>query len=110
MNKYELITYYNYLNTNKTVLFNSFHKLKNDRELKFSVLFEDSDDLYVDFISNIDSVEECINTKVKKIDSILCLNDLSFLKESLEDYGRLLDESISYSLYLDGMIKKLINN
>ena len=40
MNKYELITYYNYLNTNKTVLFNSFHKLKNDRELKFSVLFK----------------------------------------------------------------------
>jgi hypothetical protein len=110
MNKYELITYYNYLNTNKTALFNSFHKLKNDRELKFSVLFEDSDNLYVDFISNIDSVEDHINTKVKKIDSILCLNDLSFLKESLEDYGRLLDESIAYSLYLDGMIKKLINN
>ncbi len=40
MTKQELFTYFEYLNSNKAVLFNSLHKLKNDRELKFSVLLD----------------------------------------------------------------------
>jgi len=115
MNKQELIKYYNYLNTNKTELFNSFHKLKNDRELKFSVLLEsfycgkigDLSDEYLNLVSNIEDVECQINSKIEKID--LNSDDFNLLKEQLEDYGELLDESIAYCEYLKSEVEKIIN-
>ena len=118
MNRQELIKYYDYLNTNKTELFNSFHKLKNDRELKFSVLLEVSfpfycgnigefSDEYLNLVSNIENVESRINSKIEKID--LNSDDFNLLKEQLEDYGELLDESIAYFEYLKSKVEKIIN-
>jgi hypothetical protein len=41
MTKPELIKYYDYLNEHKVKVFNSFYKLKNNRELKLSILLDD---------------------------------------------------------------------
>ncbi len=108
MNKHDLITYYNYLNTSKTALFNSFHKLKNDRELKFSVLLDGAHlNEYLNLVSNIEDLELKINSVIDKID--FSYSDLNLLKDKIEDYGRLLDESIAYSEYLKSEVEKIIN-
>lgn len=108
MTKQELFTYFEYLNSNKAVLFNSLHKLKNDRELKFSVLL-DGEFLneYLKLTSNIEDVKFRINNEIEKIN--FESNDLNLLKEKIEEYGRLLDESIAYSEYLKSEVEKIIN-
>jgi hypothetical protein len=108
MTKQELFTYFEYLNSNKAVLFNSLHKLKNDRELKFSVLL-DGEFLneYLKLTSNIEDVKFRINNEIEKIN--FESNDLNLLKEKIEEYCRLLDESIAYSEYLKSEVEKIIN-
>jgi len=108
MTKQELIAYYEYLNLNKAVLFNSLHKLKNDRELKYSVLLDGAySDEYLSLISLVEDVEFFINDVIEKID--FSSDDLNILKDRIEYYGKLLDESIAYSEYLKTEVEKIIN-
>ena len=104
----ELINYYNYLNDNKIELFNSFHKLKNDRELKFYVLLDGAHlDEYLNLVSNIEDLELKINSVIDKID--FSSTNLNLLKDKIEDYAILLNESINYSEYLKSEVEKIIN-
>lgn len=106
----ELINYYNYLNDNKIELFNSFHKLKNDRELKFSVLFDSvGDDTFDLIVSEIDKIALNLNQISDKVGELIKDGNLNPIKSWLEFYGERLDASISYCEYLNKELENLIN-
>ena len=106
----ELIKYYNYLNDNKLELFNSFHKLKNDRELKFSVLFDSvGDDTFDLIVSEIDKISLDLNQISDKVGELIKNGNLNPIKSYLEFYGESLDASIAYCEYLNKELENLIN-
>lgn len=111
MTKKDLIKYYDYLTKHKIEVFNSFYKLKNDRELKLSVLLDDKN------IDILDSLRFEINKSTNSIDKIsikikilLKGNDLILIKKNLELYAEILEDSIKYIDYVEDEVKNLINS
>jgi hypothetical protein len=111
MTKKDLIKYYDYLTKHKIEVFNSFYKLKNDRELKLSVLLDDKN------IDILDSLRFEINKATNSIDKIsikikilLKGNDLILIKKNLELYAEILEDSIKYIDYVEDEVKNLINS
>jgi len=110
MNKPELIKYYDYLNEHKMKVFNSFYKLKNNRELKLSILFDSVNDDKFDFVvSEIDKIILNINQISDKSGELIKDGNLNAIKCQLELYGERLDSSIAYYEYLNKELENLIN-
>jgi len=109
MNKHELhelTVYFDYLNTHKIEIFNSLHKLKNNRELKLSNLLN-GDDLLPEVICEIDNLILNLNKISEKNDELIKnSDDLNFIKDWLEFYAKRLDDVILYIEYLDETINR----
>jgi hypothetical protein len=111
MTKHELIAYFDYLNTNKIEIFNSFHKLKNDRELKLSILLNDENlDIFQELNIVIDKNILDTNMFLEEIVEYFKLDDLDIIKNKLESYSKHLGLLISHFEYLENTIKEIINN
>jgi hypothetical protein len=110
MTKPELIKYYDYLNENKLRVFNSFYKLKNNRELKLSILLDGKNlDLLSSLEFEIDKATCSINKISDKIDKLLKTDDLKLIRSTLELYAEILEDSINYIDYVEDEVKNLIN-
>ena len=110
MTKPELIKYYDYLNEHKVKVFNSFYKLKNNRELKLSILLDDKNlDILNSVGFEINKATSSINRISDKIDKILNSNDLKLIRSSLELYAEVIEDSINYIDYVEDEVKNLIN-
>ena len=110
MTKPELIKYYDYLNENKVKVFNSFYKLKNNRELKLSILLDDKNlDLLNSVEFEINKATSSINSISDKIDKILKSDDLKLIRSSLELYAEVIEDSINYIEYVEDEVENLIN-
>ena len=106
MTKPELIKYYDYLNENKFRVFDSLHKLKNNRELKLSNLLN-GDILFFDVVSQIDNLTLDLN-KISEKNNELIKNsdDLNLIKGHLEFYAKRLDDIVLYIEYLNETIDR----
>lgn len=110
MTKPELIKYYDYLNEHKVKVFNSFYKLKNNRELKLSILLDDKNlDILNSVGFEINKATSSINSISDKIDKILNSDDLKLIRSSLELYAEVIEDSINYIDYVEDEVKNLIN-
>ena len=110
MNKPELIKYYDYLNENKVRVLNSFYKLKNNRELKLSILLDGKNlDVLNSVEFEINKATSSINRISDKIDKILNSDDLKLIRSSLELYAELIEDSINYIEYVENEVENLIN-
>jgi hypothetical protein len=110
MTKQELIKYYDYLNENKVRVFNSFYKLKNNRELKLSILLDGKNlDILNSVEFEINKATSSINSISDKIDNILNSNDLKLIRSSLELYAKVIEDSINYIEYVEDEVQNLIN-
>ena len=111
MTKKDLIKYYDYLTEHKIEVFNSFYKLKNNRELKLSVLLDDKNLDILDSVGfEINKATNSIDKISNKIQTLLKGNDLILIKKSLELYAEILEDSIKYIDYVDDEVKNLINS
>ena len=118
MTKPELIKYYDYLNEHKMKVFNSFYKLKNNRELKLSILLDDKN---LDILNSVDfeinKATSSINSISDKIDKILnslphnlyYCDDLKLIRSRLELYAEIIEDSINYIEYVEDEVQNLIN-
>jgi len=110
MTKPELIKYYDYLNEHKIKVFNSFYKLKNNRELKLSILLDGKNlDILNSVEFEINKATSSINSISDKIDNILNSDDLKLIRSSLELYAEVIEDSINYIDYVEDEVKNLIN-
>jgi len=110
MNKPELIKYFDYLNENKVKVFSSFYKLKNNRELKLSILLDDKNlDILNSVEFEINKATSSINSISDKIDKILKSDDLKLIRSSLELYAEVIEDSINYIEYVEDEVENLIN-
>ena len=110
MTKPELIKYYDYLNENKLRVFNSFYKLKNNRELKLSILLDGKNlDLLSSLDFEINKVTCSINKISDKIDKLLKTDDLKLIRSTLELYAEVIEDSTNYIDYVEDEVKNLIN-
>ena len=110
MNKPELIKYYDYLNEYKVKVFNSFYKLKNNRELKLSILLDGKNSDVLNSVEfEINKATSSINRISDKIDKILNSNDLKLIRSSLELYAEVIEDSINYIEYVENEVDNLIN-
>jgi len=113
MTKLELIKYFDYLNEDKVRVFNSFYrldKLKNNRELKLSILLDGKSlDLLSSLEFEINKATCSINKISDKIDKLLRGQDLKSIRSSLELYAEILEDSINYIDYVEDDVKNLIN-
>ena len=108
--KPDLIRYYDYLNESKEIVFNSFYELKNNRELKLSILLDDKNlDILNTVEFEVNKATSSINSISSKIDNILNSSNLLLIRESLELYAELLDDSIKWVEYVNDEIEKIIN-
>lgn len=108
--KPDLIRYYDYLNESKEIVFNSFYELKNNRELKLSILLDDKNlDILNTVEFEVNKATSSINIISSKIDNILNSSNLLLIRESLELYAELLDDSIKWVEYVNDEIEKIIN-
>ena len=108
--KPDLIRYYDYLNESKEIVFNSFYELKNNRELKLSILLDDKNlDILNTVGFEVNKATSSINSISSKIDNILNSSNLLLIRESLELYAKLLDDSIKWVEYVNDEIEKIIN-
>jgi hypothetical protein len=111
MTKHELIIYFDYINSSKIEIFNSFHKLKNDRELKLSILLNDENlDIFQELNIVIDKNILDTNILLEEIVEYFKLDDLDIIKNKLESYAKHLSLLISHFEYLEDTIKEIINN
>ncbi len=110
MNKPELIKYYDYLNENKVIVFNSFYKLKNNRELKLSILLDGKNlDVLNSVEFEVNKATSSINIISDKIDKILKTDDLKLIRSTLELYADVIEDSINYIDYVEDEVRNLIN-
>ena len=110
MTKPELIKYYDYLNEHKVKVFNSFYKLKNNRELKLSILLDGKNSDVLNSVEfEINKATSSINRISNKIDKILNSNDLKLIRSSLELYAEVIEDSINYIEYVENEVDNLIN-
>jgi hypothetical protein len=110
MSKNELINYFDYLNKHKIEIFNSFHKLKNDRELKLSILLDNENiDLFEELNIVIDKNILDTNKISEEIIEYSKLDDLDIIKNKIDSYSNHLSLLNSYLTYLQHKIKKIIN-
>ena len=110
MTKLELIKYFDYLNEDKVRVFNSFYKLKNNRELKLSILLDGKNlDLLSSLDFEINKVTCSINKISDKIDKLLKTDDLKLIRSTLELYAEVIEDSTNYIDYVEDEVKNLIN-
>jgi hypothetical protein len=111
MTKKDLIKYYDYLTEHKIEVFNSFYKLKNNRELKLSILLDNKNlDILNSVEFEINKATNSISKISNKIRTLLKDDDLVLIKKSLELYAEILEDSIKYIDYVDHEVKILINS
>jgi hypothetical protein len=111
MTKKDLIKYYDYLTEHKIEVFNSFYKLKNNRELKLSILLDNKNlDILNSVEFEINKATNSISKISNKIRTLLKDDDLVLIKKSLELYAEVLEDSIKYIDYVDDEVKILINS
>jgi hypothetical protein len=111
MTKKDLIKYYDYLTEHKIEVFNSFYKLKNNRELKLSILLDNKNlDVLNSVEFEINKATNSISKISNKIRTLLKDDDLVLIKKSLELYAEILEDSIKYIDCVDDEVKILINS
>ena len=111
MTKKDLIKYYDYLTEHKIEVFNSFYKLKNNRELKLSIFLDNKNlDILNSVEFEINKATNSISKISNKIRTLLKDDDLVLIKKSLELYAEVLEDSIKYIDYVDDEVKILINS